>query len=87
MVDIRADQLPAIDEVRSWSSARYLEALVHDPSCPNYDPQFRQFIHVAFKVAAEIGEPYHRALETHRTVVGRRVRDNLLENHIRPLFG
>lgn len=87
VVDIRADQLPAIDEVRSWSSARYLEALVHDPSCPNYDPQFRQFIHVAFKVAAEIGEPYHRALETHRTVVGRRVRDNLLENHIRPLFG
>lgn len=86
VVDIDVDRLPSVDEVRSWNSARYLGALVHDSSCPDYDPQFRQFIHVAFKVAAEIGEPYHRALDAHRDVVGRRVRENLLKNHILPLF-
>jgi hypothetical protein len=87
VVDIEIDRLPTVDEVRSWSSARYLEALVHDRCCPDYDPQFRQFMHVAFKVAAEIGVPYLQALDAHRAVVGRRVKDNLLEKHIKPLFG
>lgn len=86
VVDIEIDCLPSVDEVRSWNSARYLEALVHDQSCPNYDPQFRQFIHVAFKVAAEIGAPYHQALDAHRAIVARRVKDNLLDKHIKPLF-
>jgi len=86
VVDIEIGRLPSVDEVRSWSSARYLGALVHDQSCPDYDPQFRQFIHVAFKVAAEIGAPYHQALDRHRAVVGRRVKNNLLDNHIKPLF-
>jgi hypothetical protein len=87
VVDIEIGRLPSIDEVRSWDSARYLGALVHDPSCPHYDPQFRQFLHVSFKVAAEIGAPYHQALDGHRAIVGRRVKNNLLDKHIKPLFG
>jgi hypothetical protein len=87
VVDIEIAALPSVDEVHSWNSARFLGKLVHDQACPDYDPEFRQFIHVAFKVAAEIGAPYHRALETHRDVVGKRVRHNLLKNHIKPLFG
>lgn len=86
VVDIDVARLPAVRTVNSWSSRRFLDALVHDRSCPDYDPQFRQFIHVAFKVAAGIGEPYARALVTHRGILGRRVRDNLLKNHIEPLF-
>lgn len=87
VVDIEIAALPSVDEVHSWNSARFLGKLVHDQACADYNPQFRQFLHVAFKVAAEIGAPYHRALETHRAVVGKRVRDNLLNNHITPLFG
>ena len=87
VVDIDVDRLPPVNEVRSWNAARFLGCLVHNQSCPDYDPQFRQFIHVAFKVAAEIGEPYHRALSAHRAVVARRVRENLLQSHILPLFG
>lgn len=86
VVDIDVAKLPPVEEVRGWDSKRYLAALVHDQSCPQYDRQFRQFIHVSFKVAAEIGAPFLKALETYRTVVGRRVKDNLLKNHIEPLF-
>jgi len=87
VVDIDVAKLPSVDEVRGWDSGRYLAALVHDQSCPHYDPQFRQFLHVSFKIAAELGTSYHHALEEHRAIVGRRVRDNLLVKHIEPLFG
>ena len=86
VVDIAIARLPSVDEVKGWDSKRYLAALVHDLSCPQYDRQFRQFIHVSFKIAAEIGKPFHEALEKHRKVVARRVKDNLLKNHIEPLF-
>jgi hypothetical protein len=87
VVDINVADLPALDEVRAWDSGRFLSALVHDQSCPHYDPQFRQFLHVSFKIAAELGSSYHRALDEHRATVGRRVRENLLAKHIAPLFG
>ena len=86
VVDIDIARLPDVETVNSWDSHRFLAALVHDRTCLEYDLQFRQFIHVAFKGAAQIGEPYTRALHTHRTTVGRRVRDNLFKNHIEPLF-
>ena len=86
VVDIEIPKLPSIETVRSWTSQDFVEALNHDASCPKYDPQFRQFIHVSFKVAAGMGTRYTDALKTHREIVGRRVRDNLLKKHIDPLF-
>jgi hypothetical protein len=86
VVDIDIARLPTAEEVRGWDSARYRAALVHDQSCPHYDAQFRQFIHVSFKVAAEIGSPYHDALAANREVIGRRVKENLLTKHINPIF-
>jgi hypothetical protein len=87
VVDIDIARLPRPSEVRGWDSNRYLAALVHDPACPIYNPQFRQFIHVSFKVAAELGKPFLHALQTHSEVIARRVRNNLLKKHIEPLFG
>ncbi|MFZ4777933.1 MAG: tagaturonate epimerase family protein, partial [Terrimicrobiaceae bacterium] len=78
VVDIEVARLPSIDTVRSWTSRDYVSALNHDASCPEYDRQFRQFIHVAFKVAAAMGVRYTDALKSNREIVGRRVRDNLL---------
>jgi hypothetical protein len=87
VVDIDVPRLPAVEEVRGWSSDRFIAALDHNQSCPFYDPQFRQFIHVSFKVAAEIGGAYHAALDNHRDIIGRRVKGNLLNKHLKPLFG
>lgn len=86
VVDIDIEKLPAIETVRGWSSAEFVSVLAHDQANPAYDLQFRQFIHVSFKVAAEMGPRFTDALKTHRDIVGARVRGNLLHNHIEPLF-
>ena len=86
VVDIETSKLPSIETVRGWTSQDFVEALNHDASCPKYDYQFRQFIHVSFKVAADMGARYIDALKANRGIVGRRVRDNLLKKHIEPLF-
>lgn len=87
VIDINPEQLPAIEEVERWSSSDYVSALRHDPTCPGYNPSFRQLIHVAYKVAYELGDEYMDALSKHADVVGRNVNVNLLERHILPIFG
>jgi hypothetical protein len=43
-------------------------------------------MHVAFRVAAEMGDEYRHALERAAEAADRCVADNLFERHIRPLF-
>lgn len=87
VIDIRQDQLPSPNEVLSWSSQAYTQALRHDLSCPSYNPSFRQLIHVAYKVAHELGADYFNALEEHREIIARNVTYNLWERHLKPIFG
>ena len=86
VVDIDIPKLPSIETVLSWTSRDFVEALNHDSTCPKYNLQFRQFIHVSFKVAAGMGTRYTDALKVNRDIIGRRVRENLLKKHIEPLF-
>ena len=79
--------LPSPAEVEGWSSDAYVAALRHDRACAAYNPEFRQFIHVSFKIAAEMGARYLDALKTNETVIARNVTANLYDRHIRPLFG
>lgn len=87
VVDIDVASLPSVAKVEGWTSNDFVAALNHEASCPAYDRQFRQFIHVAFKIAAEMGPRFTGGLKTHREVIARRVTDNLLRRHIEPLFG
>jgi hypothetical protein len=43
-------------------------------------------IHVAYKVAYELGDEYLSALDEHRETVARNVTENLLNRHLLPLF-
>ncbi|MGB8354004.1 MAG: tagaturonate epimerase family protein [Chthoniobacteraceae bacterium] len=86
VVDIEIAKLPSPEEVAGWSSEKFVSVLRHDQSCPAYDAQFRQFIHVAFKVAAQLGDRYTDALKKHRAIIARNVTHNLLERHILPIF-
>ena len=86
VVDIDVPKLPSIETVRGWTSQEFVSVLNHDSACPKYDRQFRQFIHVAFKVAAAMGTRYSDALKANSSIIGRRVHDNLLIKHIEPLF-
>lgn len=87
VIDIDPEKLPTVEEVMAWDSERYAGALRHDATCPDYNPHFRQLIHVGFKVAAQMGDRYLDGLKTYRDAVERNVTDNLLQRHILPLFG
>ncbi len=86
VIDIARERLPAPEIVRRWSSAQFVAALRHDPTCPAYNPHLRQLLHVAFKVAAGMGPEYLGALDDHADVIGPLVTENLLDRHIRPVF-
>jgi len=86
VISIEKSRLPLPEEVSSWSSGEFIEALRHDPRCPAYNRHFRQLLHVGFKVAAETGERFRTMLMQCRSVIEENVTRNLFENHIRPLY-
>jgi hypothetical protein len=87
VVSIDTAQLPAPGEVAGWSAEQFAGALRHDESCGLYNPNLRQFVHIAFKVAAEMGPRYINALRENEEGIARGVTHNLLERHIKPIFG
>jgi tagaturonate epimerase len=86
VVSIDRGRLPDPGKVNSWTSLQFVAALKHDQSNPSYNLHFRQLLHVGFKIAAELGSEYTRALDLHRDVVGRNVTENLWNRHLVPLF-
>ncbi|HEX4086027.1 MAG TPA: tagaturonate epimerase family protein [Chthoniobacteraceae bacterium] len=87
VIDISKERLPSPAEVAGWDSAQYVAALRHIPSSPAYNLHFRQLIHVGFKIAAHMGARYTDALEANAEIIARNVTGNLLERHIKPIFG
>jgi hypothetical protein len=87
VIDINKAMLPSTKEVERWTGEKLANTLRHIPNHPDYNPNFRQLLHVGYKVAAEYGEEYTGALKTHREVVGQQVFENIYERHIKRLFG
>ncbi|PWU04335.1 MAG: hypothetical protein C5B51_17020 [Terriglobia bacterium] len=86
VIAIREDRLPLPATVQSWSSEQYVSALRHDQSNSGFNSDFRQLLHVGYKIAAGMGERYLRMLEQCEAAIARNVKANLLERHIKPLF-
>ncbi len=86
VIDIDPGKLPSLVAVAGWTSEDFVDALRHDPSCGDYNSDLRQLIHVAFKVAAEMGTRYTDALKANREIIASNVTHNLLERHIKPIF-
>jgi len=87
VIDIDKAKLPTPEEVRGWDSAKYVNTLRHVQSHPDYNLNFRQLIHVGFKVAAEMGNRYTDALSANETMIARNVTENLYQRHILRIFG
>ncbi len=87
VVDIDPAKLPSPDAVKGWTAENFRAVLRHDASVPVYNPHFRQFMHVSFKVAAEMGPRYLDALAANEPVIARNVTENLFARHIVPIFG
>lgn len=86
VIDIDESKLPTVTEVAGWSSEKYANTLRHIPGHPDYNSNFRQLIHVGYKVAAELGDKYIGLLEKHADVVGACVEENIYDRHLKRLF-
>lgn len=86
VIDIDPAALPSPDEVDGWTAKQFVSALRHDQSNPAYDKNFRQLLHVSFKLAAKMGQRYLDALATYREDVERNVTENIYDRHLKPLF-
>ena len=87
VIQIDAKQLPPVNVVNGWSTQDFVQALRHVPDASGYNANFRQLLHVAFKLAAKMGKRYTDALKANHEIIGRNVTENVLNRHILPIFG
>ena len=86
VIDINPDHLPSPDSVDEWDKLKFADTLRHIPGHADYNPHFRQLIHVGYKVAAEMGDEYIDALIKFTGTVARNVEENIFDRHIKRLF-
>ena len=86
VIDIDTSKLPSPETVEKWSGEQYADALRHDQSCASYNPNFRQLLHVGYKVAAEMGDEFLDALKRYEETIAQNVTQNIFERHIKPIF-
>ena len=86
VIDIDRAKLPRPQDVDKWDGRRFAAALRHNQKCQEYNPHFRQLLHVAYKVAAEMGTRFSDALGQYEDVIAQNVTENIYERHIKPVF-
>ncbi len=86
VIDINPANLPTAEQIASWDGSQYARALRHNRQDPLYNPDFRQLVHVSYKIAAELAPEFYAALERNADVVAEQVKENILDRHIARLF-
>lgn len=86
VIDINDNELPSSTEVNGWIGEKFANTLRHIPGHPEYNPNFRQLIHVGYKVAAEMGDDYTDLLKKNAEIIGNCVEENIYERHLKRLF-
>ncbi|HUB87247.1 MAG TPA: tagaturonate epimerase family protein, partial [Verrucomicrobiae bacterium] len=77
VIDIDPKKLPTKEQVNQWTSQQFVNALRHDQKCREFNPHFRQLLHVGFKIAAKKGDRYLKMLKANEAVVAKNVTTNL----------
>ena len=86
VIDIKDNELPTTTEVNDWIGEKFASTLRHIPGHPDYNPNFRQLIHVGYKVAAEMGDDFTDLLKKNAEIIGECVEENIYERHLKRLF-
>jgi tagaturonate epimerase len=86
VIDIDVTSLPPAGEVSRWNSKKFAGSLRHITGNQEYNPNMRQLIHVAYKLAAQKMDTFLRLLDEHEEVVGECVFENIYSRHICRLF-
>lgn len=86
VIDINTSDLPDPEVVAKWSGTQFAITLRHDRTNRNYNLHFRQLLHVGYKLPAEKGNTYADLLKENCILVEKEVTENILKNHLKPLF-
>jgi hypothetical protein len=86
VIDIRISSLPMKQEVTKWNGRKFAASLRHLPGNTDYNPDMRQLIHVAYKLAALKMDQYFKLLEDNKSTVSQCVYENIFDRHICRLF-
>lgn len=86
VIDIDKAKLPAPEQVNGWTGEQFASTLRHDQANKQYNPSFRQLLHVGFKVAAQMGDRYVSALEKFEPVIAKNVIENTFDRHLKRIF-
>jgi len=86
VIDINILGLPQKAEVAKWSSKKMSDALRHVPGNKDYNPNMRQLIHVAYKLAAMEMAEYFKLLGANEKTVSKCVYENIYKRHICRMF-
>jgi len=86
VIDVDESKLPSPGVVAEWNGRKFAKTLRHDASCGRYNPDFRQLMHISYKVAAEMGEEFTNAVANCQRIIGPNVTENIYERHIKPIF-
>jgi hypothetical protein len=86
VVEINVSNLPNPAVVERWTSDDFVSTLRHDQTNPRLNLDLRQLVHIAFRIAAEMGEEFIAGLQNARGVIEQNVADNLYARHVQPLF-
>jgi len=87
VININYANLPIPKDLEKWTGEKIADTLRHVPGHPEYNSDFRQLIHVGYKVAAEFGTTFTGMLKAHKNIVRQQVYDNIFSRHIMRLFG
>lgn len=82
VIDINRNNLPSVETITNWTGEQFARSLRHEQSDPKFNPDFRQAIHVSYKIAAEYGEEFYAALKRNKEIVGAQVCNNIYSRHI-----
>ncbi len=86
VIDIDTKKLPTPASVNKWSADKFCATLRHNQADPNYNLHFRQMLHVAFRIAAEMGDRYYDALEEFEPTIQQNVSENIFDRHLKLVF-
>jgi hypothetical protein len=86
VIEIDESALPSPSLTDTWNSIKFVNTVRHIQGNPEYNPNFRQLIHIGYKVAAELGDKYYAALKKYSDIISKNVTENIYKRHIKRLF-
>ncbi len=86
VLDVDEKNLPSKEEIEAWDGNQFVRTLTHDQNDALFNSDFRQFVHVGYKIAAEMGNEFLQALKENASVIAEKVSNNIYQRHMCPLF-